>query len=323
LGGVEAQAVDMVFLKPHADVIENILPDLAASVIRPGLPPGGMRPVVVVEVDATAVVLGPAVELPQIEVARAQVVVHDVQDHRDTLLVSAFDESLERHRASIGELHREDMGGVVPPRPCPRELGHRHDLDGIDAEPLQMSQTGYYPFELAGLGGILLVVERADMQFVDDERVPRREMEVVPLPVEARVIDNGVADRGGHLAGIRVDARERALRRGQEKPVLIADMRLGHVGVPGAVRLSVHGMLVAVPVVERSDDGYVLGMGRPHAERDSPRGRHCSHARDLRCIAHDWFLTTRELLPGSYVTAVHCAAPEGPAARFLIEGLSE
>src|SRR4029450_7762823 len=159
--------------------------------------------------------------------------------------------------------------------------------------------------------------------FVNDEFVPRREMEVVPLPVEARIVDDGVADRGGHLAGIRVDARERALRCGQEKPVLIADMRLGYVGVPGAVRLGLHGMLVAVPVVERSDDGDVLGMRRPHAERDSPRVKHGSHACALRCIAHDWFLITREALPGSYTTTVHCAAPAGPTARFLIEGLSE
>ena len=85
-GAVEAQAVDMVFLKPHEDVVEDILSDLVASVIGPGVPPRRMRPVIVVEVDATAIVLGPAVELPQIEVARAQVVVHDVEDHRDALL---------------------------------------------------------------------------------------------------------------------------------------------------------------------------------------------------------------------------------------------
>lgn len=292
LGSVEAQAVDVVFLEPHADVIEDILPDLAASVIGPGVPPWGVRPVVVVEVDAAAMVLGPAVELPQVEVTRAQVVVHDVEDHRDALLVGTLDEPLERHRTTIGALHRKDMGGVVAPRPFPCELGHRHDLDRIDAKPLQISQTGRHCGELAGLGGVLLVVERADMQFVEDELVPRREMEVVALPVEARVVDNGVADRGGYLAGIRINARACALRRSQQKSVLIADLCLAHVGVPGAVLLGVHGMRVAVPVVERSEDGDVLGMRRPHAERDAPRVRHGAHARDLRCNAHSWFLTT-------------------------------
>src|SRR4030095_3418847 len=99
------------------------------------------------------------------------------------------------------------------------------------------------------------------------------------------------ADRGGHLAGIRVDARERALRRGQQEPVRIADMRLGYVGVPEAMRLGVHGMRVAVPVVKRSNDGDALCMRRPHAERDSSRVRQSSHALDLRCIVHGWFLT--------------------------------
>ena len=132
------------------------------------------------------------------------------------------------------------------------------------------------------------------MQFVDDELVPRREMEIVPLPVEARVVDDGVADRAGHLAGIRVDALELALRRGQQVPVLIADTSLGNVSVPVAVLLGLHGMIVAVPVVERSDDGNPLGIGRPHAEPDSPCMRNGSHALDFRFTAHVGLLTTRE-----------------------------
>ena len=113
-----------------------------------------------------------------------------------------------------------------------------------------------------------------------------REMEVVPLPVEARVVDDGVADRAGYLAGIRVDALELALRRGQQVAVLIADMSLGNVGVPVAVLLGLHGMLVAVPAVERSDDGNPLGIRRPHAEPNSPRMRNGSHALDFRFTAH-------------------------------------
>ena len=141
-GAVEAEAVDVVFLEPHQDVIEDELPDLVASVIGPGFSPRRLGPVVVVEVDSAAIVLGPAVELPEIEVAGAQVVVNDVQDHRDALLMGALDEPFERQRASVDGLHREDMGGVVTPRPVSRELGHRHGLDRIDAELFQMSQTG-------------------------------------------------------------------------------------------------------------------------------------------------------------------------------------
>ena len=96
LGAVESEAVDVVFLEPHQDIIEEELTDLAAPVIGPGFSPRRLGPVVVVEVNSAAIVLGPAIELPKIEVARAQVVVNNVQDHRDTLLVGALDELLER-----------------------------------------------------------------------------------------------------------------------------------------------------------------------------------------------------------------------------------
>src|SRR5580765_2672125 len=107
------------------------------------------------------------------------------------------------------------------------------------------------------------------MQFVDDELVARREMEVVSLPVEARVVNDGVADRVGYFAGIRVNALELAFRRSQQVAVLIADMSLGNVGEPMAVLLGLHGMLAAVPAVERSDNGNPLGIRRPHAEPNS------------------------------------------------------
>src|SRR4030095_11626671 len=118
------------------------------------------------------------------------------------------------------------------------------------------------------------------MQFVDDDLVAPHEMEVIALPVEGRVVDNGVADRAGYLAGIRVDAPELSLRRGQQVAVLIADMSLGNVGVPVAVPLGLHGWPVAVPGVERSDNGNPLGIRRPHAEPNSSRVRNGSHAFD-------------------------------------------
>ena len=140
----------MVFLEPHKDVVEDILSDLVASVIGAGLAPRRMGPVIVVEVDSTAIVLGPAVELPKIEIPRAKVVVNNVENDCDAVSVRALDELLERQRASVRELNRKDMGGVVAPRPLSRELGYRHDLDRVDTELFQMSQTGRHRGELAG-----------------------------------------------------------------------------------------------------------------------------------------------------------------------------
>ena len=157
-----------------------------------------------------------------------------------------------------------------------------------------MSQTRRHRGKLARIVDALLVVERADMKFVDDQFVPRREMEVVPLPVEARIVNDGVSDRVGHLTGVRVDALELALRRGQEEAIRIAGMSLGYVDVPESVLLSLHGMLGAVPVVERSDDGYSMRMGRPHAEGDSLRVQNRSHAPDVGFIAHGSFLYAKD-----------------------------
>ena len=140
----------MVFLEPHQGVVEDVLSNLVASVVGTGVSPRRMRPVIVVEVDSTVIVLGPAVELPEIEIPRSEVVVNNIEDHCDAVPVSALDELLERQWASVGKLNRKDMGGVVTPRPLSRELGDRHDLDRVDAELFQMSQTGRHRGKLAG-----------------------------------------------------------------------------------------------------------------------------------------------------------------------------
>jgi hypothetical protein len=159
-----------------------------------------------------------------------------------------------------------------------------------------MTQARCHRVELARLVGVLLIVERADMQLVDGKFVPRGEMEVVPLPVKVRVVDDGVADRTGHLAGIGVDALEFALVRGQHELVFIADMSLCYISVPGAVFIGLQGMSVAVPSVERPDDGYPLRMGRPDTERDTPRVRDSPHAIDPCFIAH-WNILSASSLP--------------------------
>ena len=84
--------------QPVERVVADELADLAAAVVGPGVAPRRRRAPVVVEVDAALAVLGPAVELPEVEVARAEVVVDDVEDHGDAALVGGFDERLEAPR---------------------------------------------------------------------------------------------------------------------------------------------------------------------------------------------------------------------------------
>ena len=184
----------MVFLQPHQGIIKQVLTDLAASVIGSGLSPRRVGTVVVVEVDSAVIVLGPAVELPKIKVAGAQVVVNNVQDHGDALLVGALDEPFESQRASVDGLHRKDLRGVVAPRPLTRKLAHRHDLDRIDAEVFQISQTRRHGGKLAWMIHVRLIVERAHMKLIDDKLFSRCKMKVISLPVEAHIVNEGVAD---------------------------------------------------------------------------------------------------------------------------------
>src|SRR5665647_27185 len=142
---------------------------------------------------------------------------------------------------------------------------------------------------------VFLVVEGADMQFVDDEFVIRSEMEVVPLPVEARIVNDGVAERAGHLTGIGIDTLAFALRREQEKSILIAGMSFGYIGIPIAVLLCFHGMLVAVPIVERSNHRYALCMGCPHPEGDSLRVQHRTHTLNFGGSTHGGLLLSAHL----------------------------
>ena len=296
LGAVEADAVHVVFFEPHEDIVAQIFTHLVASVIGPGFSPRRDGPVVVVKVDSTAIILEPAVKLPKIKVAGTQMVVDNVQEHRDTLLMGALDELLERNRAAIVKLNGINMGRVVTPRPFSGKLTHRHDLKGIDAQLFQMSQTCRHRSEFTRLFGLLLVVERAHMELVDDQLVPGREMEVIPLPVKARVVDDCVAGRSGHFAGIRVNAPEFALLRGQQELVFVADSCFWHISVPVTVLLGLHRVFSAVPAVERSYDGYPLCMGRPNTEPDPPCVGNCPHPLGSCIIAHGDVLPVFQLV---------------------------
>src|SRR5262249_55888301 len=79
-GGVEAQAGAAALLQPAQRIVADVLAHLAAAVVGPRVAPRRLPAPVVVEVDAAPPVLAPAVELPEVEVARAEMVVDDVVD---------------------------------------------------------------------------------------------------------------------------------------------------------------------------------------------------------------------------------------------------
>ena len=114
-GHVVAQSVGVELRQPHHRVVTNELTHLAAAVVGSGVAPRSRGLPVVVEVDSALVVLAPAVELPQVEVRGAEVVVDDVDDDGQTVPVTHLDQVTQFLRAAVGALHGEDVGGVVAP----------------------------------------------------------------------------------------------------------------------------------------------------------------------------------------------------------------
>ena len=209
-GAVDPQAVDPVFVQPQQRVVDEEPADLPAGVVGAAVTPGRLGPPVVEEVDAPQVVLGPAVEPPQVHVLGAEVVVYDVEDHGNPPAVAFLDERLQGPGAAVGRLDGEDVRRGIAPGPGAGELGDRHDLDGVDPQLPQVLELLGGRLEGAGPAVLPpLVVERADVQLVDDQLVAGRHAEFAGPPVEGRVVDHAVARRVGDLAGVGVDPRER------------------------------------------------------------------------------------------------------------------
>src|SRR6185436_20312339 len=120
-------------------------PNLGPAVVGTRLAPRGPLPGVLVEVDPALAVLRPAVELPQVEIGRPEMVVDDVQDHRDPGGMSVADERLQVVRSAVVALDREGEGRVVAPRAIARELERRHQLDRADPEILEIREAASNP----------------------------------------------------------------------------------------------------------------------------------------------------------------------------------
>ena len=97
------------------------------AVIRAACRPRACRAApVVVEIDAAAAVLRPAVEVPEVEVVGAEMVVDDVVDDRDAAGMRRIDQAPKAVGAAIVLLDGEDVGGVVAPGDVAGELVGRH-----------------------------------------------------------------------------------------------------------------------------------------------------------------------------------------------------
>jgi hypothetical protein len=68
------------------------------------------------------------------------VVVDHIEEHGEGVGMTRVDEALERVRAAVGMVRREQIDAVVPPPAGSRELIDGHHLDVRDPEAYEMRQ---------------------------------------------------------------------------------------------------------------------------------------------------------------------------------------
>ena len=248
--GVEAQPVEAVLLEPVEGIVDEEVahrPAVLAVEVDGGAP--GRVPVGVEEA------LGEGVEVVPLG---AEVVIDHVEEDHHLQLVGRVDQRLQLLRPPVDRIRREDGDAVVAPVPRPGKVGDRHQLDGGDAQILEVAEP---------VGDALVRAfrrEGADVQLVEDRVLPRPPGPVRMLP--------GVGVRVDHLARamdvVRLEARHR-IRRLQVAVDLEAvagagaDALDGGFAPSGGIGLQrQHPLVAAAAEAER----HRFGVRRPQAE---------------------------------------------------------
>ena len=250
---IEAQAVDKVLFDPIEGVgDEEAADDVAVRTVEgdrgaPGRVGVGLeeRP----GVGADVVPLRP------------EVVVDDVEEDHQPALVRRVDQRLQVVGPAVGGIGGEQGGAVVSPVAGARKVGDRHQLDGGDAKIDQIIEF----FDAAGerAGGS----ERADVQLVEDDLLPRPAAPVGMAPAVGGRID--------HLAGAMHVVRLRARGGIGNQQIAVDAKPIAGAGtnsrddelVPTAIA-SRHGDLTrGITALQAEFDA--LGIRRPQAEADA------------------------------------------------------
>ena len=236
--GVEAQAVDLVVPRPQLGVLDRPLAHAALGIVERLAPE---RLVAVGEVRAEG---GDRLR------AGPDVVVDDVEDHREALAVCGVDEARESVRPAVRRMRREGVEPVVAPVAIAGERRNGHRLDRRHAELAQLREARDHAVERP------LARERSDVQLVDHELVEAR------LRAGRDVESARVEDAGRPTHSLRLPARARIGPRCpvHDEEVVVAGPR-GHVPGPGPV-------VGALELVFRRTDAHRDGAGirRPDDE---------------------------------------------------------
>ena len=114
-GAIHPESVDVHLVEEIHRAFNEVLPHFVPTEVGTCIPPRRRATIVVVEIDAAPVALGPPVEAPDAKIRGAKVVVDHVEQHGDATFVAGVDESLKAAKSAVGFFHCEDMTWVVAP----------------------------------------------------------------------------------------------------------------------------------------------------------------------------------------------------------------
>ena len=150
---IQTQAVEAVFEQPHQRVFDEELTHFRTAEIDRGAP----GRVLVLAEKAFGVTM-------QIVAVGTEVVVDDVENHRQAMAVGGVDQVFELFRCAVGGLRCIGQHPVVAPVAITGKLRQRHQFDGGNAQRHQARQM------LFNFGKS---TERTDVQLVNHRFAPR------------------------------------------------------------------------------------------------------------------------------------------------------
>ena len=261
--GVQPEAVDVELVHPDAAVLDDVAPHARAAlavVVDRGAP--GRRHAVG-EVRA---------ELGEVVALGTEVIVDDVEEHRDAAGVTGIHQAAQAARPAVGGLGGEEVDAVVAPVARAGKLGDRHELERGDAEVRQRREVG--DDRLEGAGGR----EGADVDLIEDQVGEVAAPELLVRPHEtARVHDDR---RAVDALGLPARGRIGPVPRAVEPVAIPGALRQPRDGHPEEAGLARREGLGADPL---EHEFHRAAAGRPDREGDGLPEKACAqHAHTLQ-----------------------------------------
>src|SRR5262245_12566467 len=141
--GIEAQRIEVKFAEPITGILEK---KIAHIVARRAVEIERRSPRRAIAVGEIGSEVGKVIHL------RAEMIVDNIENDRQTFAMAGVDQALERSGPAVGVLDGEWKDAVVTPISGAGKLTDRHELERGDAETFEAREVHRNRIEAAALG---------------------------------------------------------------------------------------------------------------------------------------------------------------------------